>query len=105
MCLHFLQGLIEKMRNLKQIPLNLLHLLHITLLLRIPLTDLLNLACLDLDHLVLHLQLLLIISCMDRPLSLLLSIDVAVLCQGYFFLAFDHLVIFVEGYKFSVVEI
>lgn len=93
------------MRNLKQIPLDLLHLLHITLLLRIPLTDLLNLPSLDLDHLVLHLQLLLIISCMDRPFSLLLSVYVTVLCQGYLFLAFDHLVILVEGYKLAVVEV
>lgn len=93
------------MRDLKQIPLDLLHLLDITLPLRISLADLLYLSCLDLDHLVLHLQLLLVVSRMDWPLPLLLSIDVAVLCQGYLLLAFDHFVILVEGYKLAVVEV
>lgn len=105
MGLHFLQGFIEEMGNLEQIPLDFLHLLDIAFPLGVPLADLLYLACLDLDHLVLHLQLLLIISCMNRPLSLLFSIDVAMFCQGYFLLAFNHLVVLIEGYKFSVVEV
>ena len=93
------------MSDLEQIPLDLLHLLDIALPFGIPLTDLLYLPCLDLDHLVLHLQLLLVISCMDGPISLLLSIDVAVFCQRYLLLTFDHLVILVEGYKLTVVEV
>lgn len=103
--LHFLQRLIKEMRDLKQISFDLLHLLDIALPLRISLTDLLDFACLDLDHLILHLQLLLIISCMDRSVSLLLTIDVTMLRQGYFLLAFDHLVVLVEGYELSVVEV
>ena len=105
MCLHFLKGLIEKMGDLEQIPLDLLHLLDVALLLRVALADLLDLASLDLDHLVLHLQLLLVVSSMDGPVSLLLAVDVAVLYQGHFFLALDHLVVLVEGYELPVVEV
>lgn len=43
------------MGDLEQITLDLLHLLDIALPLRVSLADLLDLACLDLDHLVLHL--------------------------------------------------
>jgi hypothetical protein len=66
---------------------------------------LLNLAGLDLDHLVLHFNLLLVVWSVDGSLSSFLPGDVAVLGQGHFLLAFNHLVVFIEGNELTVVAL
>lgn len=75
-----LEGLIEQMRDLKEISLDLLKLLDITLLLGVSLADLLYLSCLYLQHLVLQFHLLFVVGGVDWAFSPFpLLIDVVVL--------------------------
>lgn len=80
--------------------------LHVALLFGISLTDLLYLTSLYLDHLILHLDLLLVIRSVHWPLAPLpLPVDVAVLGQCHLLLTLNHLVVFVKGDKFSIVAL
>lgn len=93
------------MGDLKEVLLDFFQLLDIALLLRVSLADLLDLASLNLQHLVLHLQLLLIVWRVHRLPSPPLTIHIAVLGHCHSLLALDHLVILVEGNELPIVPV